>query len=71
MRRQPAILAAIRRSISHNEIVTVEYNGYQQRSLAARCDGSVDAVRSFGVYEYWGTHQGNDWRVHMRGRRQS
>jgi hypothetical protein len=55
---------AIQRSISHTEIVTIDYDAAVAADLAVECDDSVEANE---VTEYWGTDaDGNEWRVHMR-----
>ena len=57
---------AIARSVSHNEIVTIEFNTYTEHDLLAACEdwtGNPTARRT----EFWGTdNDGNEWRVHMR-----
>lgn len=54
----------IERSISHHEIVTVDYDATTAEDLTAACDDSVEAN---GATEYWGTDDdGNEWRVHLR-----
>ena len=61
---------AIKRSISHNEIVTLDlavipYDSAILTDLLVACDDSVDA--NDNVTEYWGkTEEGNEWRVHVR-----
>lgn len=57
---------AIARSISHNEIVTIQYDKQIAEALTVDSEGSVhDAVQR--VTDYWGVNDdGNDWRVHMR-----
>lgn len=55
---------AINRSISHTEIVTIDYDSDAASDLSAASDDSVEAN---GLTEYWGTDDdGNEWRVHMR-----
>jgi hypothetical protein len=57
----------IERSISHNEIVTVDYDISLAMDLAAECEGSVETTDRV---EYWGTtDEGDEWRVHLRGDR--
>ncbi len=59
-------VAAIARSISHNEIVTVDYDVTLADMLSAESDDSV-VNSAYRVTEYWGTDEdGNEWRVHMR-----
>ena len=54
---------AIARSVSHNEIVTIQYKPGVEATLCLECDGSVDAGK---VHEYWGTDaDGYEWRVHV------
>lgn len=54
---------AIARSISHNEIVTIDATKEDVATLIAECDDHVDAG---DVHEYWGTDDdGNTWRVHV------
>lgn len=57
---------AIKRSVSHNEIVTIAYDSDAASDLRAESKDSVnDADRR--VTEYWGTTDaGDEWRVHMR-----
>lgn len=63
---------AIARSISHNEIVTLDYDAdvYQElldRVLEADNGIKSDWVDANEVTEFWGTtDDGDDWRVHMR-----
>ena len=55
---------AIERSISHNEIVTIDYDRDAASDLSVECEDNVSAN---GMTEYWGTNdEGNEWRVHMR-----
>lgn len=55
---------AIARSISHTEIVTIDYDADAETDLLAACEDSVDAGE---VTEYWGTDdEGREWRVHVR-----
>lgn len=60
---------AIKRSISHNEIVTLDYDRQIAADLLAAC---TDHVTSDGITEYWADAEdstGSDgkmaWRVHM------
>lgn len=54
---------AIARSISHNEIVRLEYAKDTHDDLLAECD---DCTEANGEFEFWGTDEaGNEWRVHM------
>jgi len=55
---------AIARSISHNEIVTIDYSGDAQTDLLVEADDWTD---NGDIREYWGTtDDGDNWRVHMR-----
>ena len=57
---------AIARSISHTEIVTLDYDATADVDLAAACE---DSVVCQSHTEYWGTDDdGQEWRVHMRHR---
>jgi hypothetical protein len=58
---------AIDRSISHTEIVTIDFTPGTYAELVAVCDDYVD--RHDGVSEFWGIHMTDsaEWRVHMRG----
>ncbi len=58
---------AIKRSISHNETVTLDYDISLALDLSAACDDNVETA---SVVEYWGTDDnGNEWRVHLSGDR--
>lgn len=55
---------AIKRSISHHEIVTLDYDSDAMADLAAECEDHVTANE---VEQYWGTtDDGDEWRVHVR-----
>lgn len=57
---------AIERSVSHNDIVTVDADseGNIIAELTPMCDDHVEAN---GVHEFWGQDDdGNEWRVHVR-----
>lgn len=54
---------AIARSISHNEIVTLEYDETIAKHLRELSDDWVEANDRI---EYWGTDDGDEWRVHLR-----
>lgn len=56
---------AIARSISHNEIVTIDYSEADYEDLLVECDDRAD---NNDVHEFWGTRDedGKEWRVHMR-----
>lgn len=67
--------AAIERSISHGEIVTIIIDGSGarealMRELHAYCDGSVETNDDKNTVEYWGIQEDDDdareWRVHIR-----
>ena len=60
------VTTAIARSISHNEIVTITPLEYldTMAELESLCDDSAVLWRE-GVAEYWGTHEGDAWRVHV------
>lgn len=55
---------AIARSISHNEIVTLEWTADRAAALKAACEDYVDTGDIRGV-EYWGRDEGDEWRVHL------
>lgn len=56
---------AIARSVSHTEIVHLDYGSEELSILMAECDDYTDA--NDGVVEFWGTDgDGDEWRVHMR-----
>ena len=55
---------AIARSVSHTEIVTLEYNWETIQDLLVWSDDNVETET---VHEFWGTDDdGNEWRVHVR-----
>lgn len=55
---------AIKRSVTHNEIVTVDASHEIEETLTAECD---DHVQNGLVHEFWGaTVEGHEWRVHVR-----
>lgn len=57
---------AIKRSVSHNEIVHIDYSVSNRLTLDELCDDSV-RVDSH-TYDCWGTDgAGNEWRVIMHG----
>ena len=61
-----AATSAIARSVSHTEIVTLEYDSAIYAELLELCDdyASNPELRKT---ELWGTDaDGNEWRVHMR-----
>ncbi|MGB0890660.1 MAG: hypothetical protein ACPGWS_10290 [Solirubrobacterales bacterium] len=65
------IADAIARSISHDEIVTIDpAHSYDAlvAELSNECEGSVDATHGGcnEVYEFWGQDcDGESWRVHV------
>jgi len=72
---QNTIAGAIARSISHDEIVTVEvddietaYTDLLADDLADDADhvDYIDSERNVWVREVWATGDGDDWRVHLR-----
>lgn len=59
-------VAAIARSISHQETVFVDHDVTLADMISAESEGSV-VNSAYRVTEYWGTDdEGNEWRVHMR-----
>jgi hypothetical protein len=54
---------AIDRSVSHDEIVTLDYTDALYTGLLVACEDNVDA----GEYEdMWGvTEDGHEWRVYL------
>lgn len=55
--------AAIARSISHTEIVTIDDEPGLRQVLRCLCTDSVEAERA----EFWGADDdGQEWRVHVR-----
>ncbi|HEY8943205.1 MAG TPA: hypothetical protein VIM73_03035 [Polyangiaceae bacterium] len=62
---------AIKRSVSHNEIVTIDFDAEGRDELRVSCEGYADN-KAYGVEEYWGTLLSDvgetigEWRVHMR-----
>lgn len=59
------IADAIDRSISHDEIVHLDYSDVVAADLLAECD---DSVENGDVVEYWGERDGQPWRVHLTRR---
>ena len=56
---------AIARSVSHNEIVTIDYT--DSDALQTLLVEGDDWIEANGVAEYWGTTEsGSEWRVHVR-----
>jgi hypothetical protein len=63
------VSSAIDRSITHGEVVWIDYNPIAYKELLDACDDYVEANKD--VVEFWGSldteicgHQ--EWRVHMR-----
>jgi hypothetical protein len=57
---------AIERSVSHNEIVTLDHDSEALDALESESEGSADNT-AYGVHEFWGTTDaGDEWRVHVR-----
>ncbi len=66
---ESVVQAAIVRSVSHNEIVHLDWERddlsycHLELALAAVCEGDVV---SGATHEYWGTTpEGGEWRVHL------
>lgn len=61
---------AIARSVSHNEIVTIDYSASIAEELGNASEDSVPAYTTASgavLAEYWGTTEdGGEWRVHVR-----
>lgn len=55
---------AIARSISHNEIVKLDWTADRASALRAACEDYVDTGDQRGV-QFWGTDEGDQWRVHL------
>jgi len=53
---------AIAQSIRQTETVTLDYDKATYDDLVLECE---DWVEGNEVYEFWGTDEGSDWRVHM------
>lgn len=66
------VTKSIERSISHNEIVTIHADNRAEydslcSALSSESDDDVEHDTSEGrLHEYWGEHDGDDWRVHVR-----
>lgn len=58
---------AIARSVSHNEIVYLDFSRTIERDLLAECDDHTICYRDHcDVHEFWGTDDdGNSWRAHL------
>lgn len=56
---------AIARSISHNEIVTMDWTADRELALLAACQDHVDTRDHRGV-QFWGSDESDEWRVHLR-----
>lgn len=63
---EDVIQRAIERSISHNEIVTLDWSEDLESELDNRCEDSANNT-TYGLLEYWGNDEG-EWRVHLRRR---
>lgn len=73
MSTQGIVNAAIARSISHNEIVTIDHVRIAQADCSVDrvhdvlTQAADDHVENGDVVEYWGTDDnGHEWRVHVR-----
>lgn len=62
-RAECEIDAAIARSISHNEIVTLDHAEDLELELDLRAD---DSASTDAEIEYWGEEGRREWRVHLR-----
>jgi len=72
MPRKTEAAAAIERSITHGEIVTIDHSPEAIEELSRACDDSVttSGEDDCTVVEYWGTDDdGNSWRVHTQTER--
>jgi len=61
---------AISESIAHDRIVHIVAIGTVQVELVAACDDCTDAGEDEdgeAIFEYWGTRDGDTWRVHVHG----
>lgn len=57
------IETAIKRSVSHSEIVSLEWTADLEAALLAECE---DSVATSDRVEAWGTTEdGDEWRVHL------
>jgi hypothetical protein len=55
---------AIARSVSHTQVVTLDYQSHTLNDLVA---ATRDYVKGNKCWEFWGEDEnGNQWRVHMR-----
>lgn len=54
---------AIDRSISHNEIVTLDDNPETREELGELCE---DSAKNGNILEFWGERDGENWRVHLK-----
>ena len=62
------VTQAIERSITHDEIVTIDHTPENASELAGLCDDSADLTVTYGrpAAEYWGRDDdGAEWRVHL------
>ena len=63
------IETAIKRSVSHTEIVSLEWTADLEAALLAECE---DSVTTEDRVEAWGkTEDGDEWRVHLTGPREA
>lgn len=63
---------AIGRSITHDEIVSIELTEEEIETMLPDGDDSVDLVHQYGYIDIWGTiddeespHHGADWRLYV------
>lgn len=64
------VSAAIARSITHNEIVTLSVDAEDMQdvldALSVESDDSVASGSEYGTTEFWGAAEsGSEWRVHV------
>lgn len=58
---------AIERSVSQNEIVTIDVTRDEAIDLMAESEDYTDVRSQYGHIEAWGTNEnGSEWRVHGR-----
>jgi hypothetical protein len=58
---------AIERSISHNEIVTIEWDAETESQLSMESDDTTGWMTEgdIATCEFWGGDEGEEWRVHL------
>ena len=56
----------IEQSVNTTSIVLAEHDPELAQQLEERCEGCVHQ-RPHGADEYWGTRDGDEWRVHLTG----